>query len=134
MGEFEKAETEIRIFEKDFGTDGPVARYKVNLLTARAKTTPGIMEEDRIAILEQAQALATYFIKKFPYNKSLFSSYCEVGIEICKRTGKYEVYDDSIRELKQAEERTGDPDIPRLIARFEGRVRGYPKLGQDDWD
>jgi hypothetical protein len=126
MGEFEKAETEIRIFEKDFGRgDGPVARYKVALLTTRAKTTAGIMEEDRLAILDQARALAITSIKRFPYNKSLLTAYCDVGIEIHRRTGNYSVYNDAISELRAAEERIGDPDIPRLIARYEGRMRGY---------
>lgn len=122
MGEFEKAETEIRIFEKDFRRDGPVARYKVVLLTARAKTTQGIMEEDRLAILDQARALAIKSIRQFPHNKSLLTAYCEVGLEIHRRTGNYSAYDDAMSELRAAEDRIGDPDIPRLIARYESRL------------
>lgn len=49
-GAYEKAETEIRIFEKDFGADGPVYRYKIQLLLARAVRVPGILPEDRIQI------------------------------------------------------------------------------------
>jgi hypothetical protein len=125
MGEFEKAETEIRIFEKDFGRDGPVARYKVALLVARAKTSAGIMEEDRLAILDQARALAITSIKRFPFNKSLLIVYCDVAIEVYRRPGDSGVYDDAMFELRAAEERIGDPDIPRLIARYESRMRGY---------
>lgn len=132
MGEFEKAETEIRIFEKDFRRDGPVARYKVALLTARAKTTPGIMEEDRLAILDQARALATTSIRQFPYNKSLLTAYCDVGLEVHRRTGNYAVYDDAMAELRAAEDRIGDPDIPRLIARYESRIHGRPADTDDD--
>lgn len=126
MGEFEKADTEIRVFENDFRTDGPVARYKVQLLIARATSTPGLMEEDRETILRQAGAFAENAIRRFPNNKSLLAVYCEVGIEICRRYGDYTVYDAAIRELKDAEERIGDPDIPRIIARYESRVRGQP--------
>jgi hypothetical protein len=43
QGDFEKADTEIGIFNKDFGADGPVFRYRVNLMVARAKRTPGIL-------------------------------------------------------------------------------------------
>jgi hypothetical protein len=47
-GAYEKAEIEIRIFENDFGIDGPVYRYKVQLLLARSQNAPGLLEEDRI--------------------------------------------------------------------------------------
>lgn len=129
MGEFEKAETEIRIFEKDFRRDGPVARYKVNLLTARATRSSGIMEEDRLAILEQAHALAAHSIKRFPYNKSLLTAFCDVGVEIARRTGNSSVYEEAMSELRAGEERIGDPDIGRLIARYENRVVGHIQLG-----
>jgi hypothetical protein len=43
-GAFEKAETEIRIFNKDFGPDGPVHRYRVNLMVSRATRMLGILE------------------------------------------------------------------------------------------
>lgn len=46
-GDFDKADTEIRIFESDFGKDGPVSRYKISLLLARANGAEGIMPEDR---------------------------------------------------------------------------------------
>ncbi|ULA61509.1 MAG: SIR22 domain-containing protein [Nitrospira sp.] len=135
MGEFEKAEMEIRIFEKDFRRDGPVARYKVALLTARARTTPGIMAEDRLAILEQARGLATTSIQQFPYNKSLLTAYCEVGLEIYRRTGNYTVHNDAIAQLRAAEDRIGDPDIPRLISRYESRLLGHQVvIAEDDSD
>ena len=35
-GDYDQAETEIRVFESDFSLDGPVYRYKVNLMVARA--------------------------------------------------------------------------------------------------
>lgn len=126
MGEFEKAETEIRIFEKDFSADGPVARYKVVLLTERACKTVGIMEEDRLAILEQARALAIHSIRRFPYNHRLLAAYADVGVEVYKRTGDYSVYDSAIAELKSAEERLCDPEISRLIAIYERRIMGQP--------
>jgi hypothetical protein len=124
MGEFEKAETEIRIFEKDLSRDGPVARYKVTLLTARATKTKGLMEEDRLKILEEAEAFARTSIQRYQNNKSLLTAYCEVGIEISRRTGSYEVYDAAMAQLKEAEERLADPDISRLIARYEGKILG----------
>ncbi len=124
MGEFEKAEVEIRIFEQDFRRDGPVARYRVSLLAARAKTTPGIMEEDRLAILEQAGSLAKASIQQFPYNASLLSAYCDVAIEVYRRTANGNVYEDAISELRAAVERIGDPNLQRVVERYESRFGG----------
>lgn len=134
MGELEKAETEIRIFDKDFGRDGPVARYKVALLTARATRTPGIMEEDRLAILEQARDLAATSTRRYPNNKALLAAYCDVGLEIYRRTKDFKVYDAAMAELKAAEERLGDPDVTRLVARYAARIQGVPVEDADTGD
>lgn len=124
LGDFEQADTEIRIFDKDFGRDGPVARYKVSLLAARAEHTPGIMDEDRLAILSQARELAVTSIRRFPQNKNLLASYCDVGLAIFKRTGSLEAFDDAMGQLKVAESRLGDPEISRLVMRYERSLSG----------
>lgn len=122
---FEKAETEIRIFNKDFGAEGPVHRYKVRLLTARAVHTHGIMDEDRIVILEQAQDLAIAGADRYPHNKNILTEYAEVGIEYYRLTGKYTIFDDAIERLKAAEERLSDPEITSIISRYERRIAGH---------
>jgi NAD-dependent SIR2 family protein deacetylase len=122
--EFEKAETEIRVFNYDFGPDGPVHRYKITLMVARAARAPGLLDEDRVAILEQAQELASSGIAKFPNNKSILSAYAELGVEYLRRTGQYTFFDAAMDELKAAETRLGDPDITTIISRFERRAAG----------
>ncbi|MDR5794515.1 hypothetical protein QCE49_14130 [Caballeronia sp. LZ008] len=92
------------------------------MITSRAGRSPGLLKEDRIAILNQARELAIASIARFPNHKSVLPAYCEVGIELCKLTGAYKVFDDAISELKAAEERVGDPEISKIIARFEARV------------
>lgn len=125
QGAYPKAETEIRLFSKDFGSfDGPVQRYRVKLMISRAVVTPGIMEEDRIAILEQANTIAVAGVERFPYNKNVLSVYAELGIEYYKRTGSYDIYDSAMERLKAAEEDVGDPDISSMIQRFERRLGG----------
>lgn len=124
LGQFEKAETEIRIFDHDFRTDGAVMRYKVSLLTARAIHTPGILEEDRLAILNEAKERALQALARFPDHKYIHSAHCELGIEIYKRTKDFSVYDFAMTELKKAEERVGDPELSKLIARFERQISG----------
>lgn len=124
QGEFEKAETEIRVFNFDFGPDGPVHRYRITLMVARAARAPGLLDEDRIAILEQAQELASSGIARFPNNKSILAAYAELGVEYLRRTGKYTFFDAAMDELKAAETRLADPDITTMISRFERRAAG----------
>jgi len=121
QGHYERAETEIRVFNKDFGSDGPVHRYKIQLKTARARHTPGILEEDRIAIMEEAHELAVIGAQRYPKNRSVLGAYAELGIEFLKRTGSHEVFDEAIDHLK-ALEAMGDPDVSSMIARFERRT------------
>jgi hypothetical protein len=124
QGHFEKAETEIRLFDKDFGADGPVHRYKIKLLVERAVRSPGILPEDRIAILEEAHELAVQGVSRFPINKNILSAYAELGIEYYRKTGEYVYFDEAIEKLQIAEEKLGDPQISSLIAMFQRRIAG----------
>lgn len=128
MNEFESAEAEIRVFTKDFREDGPVHRYKVLLLVARAKNSPGLMEEDRLVILNRAKDLAIAGIRKYRDNKHMLYTYCEVGIGIYKRSGDLSVFADAIRETKAAEKVLGDPEVSRRIDDFERRVIGQTNM------
>ncbi len=124
MRQFEPAEAEIRLFAKDFREDAPIHRYRVRLALERAMHSPGILEEDRLVILDRARELSVSGLRKFPNNKNMLFAYCDVGIEIYKRTGALEVFEDALREMKAAEQLIGDPDISRQIAYYERRVSG----------
>lgn len=121
---FPQAETEIKIFEKDFGADGPVHRYKVKLLLARATRAKGIMKEDRLTMLGEAQELAEEGIRRYSTNKNMLATYAEVGLEFVRMTGNYEVFDRAMEQLKRAEEELGDPQVSQIIARFQSRISG----------
>lgn len=125
-GEYDKAETEIRVFEADFGLDGPAYRYKVDLLVARASRSPGLMREDRVRILEDGRDLAQMGMNRFSLNKTLLTSYAELGLEYYRLIGSYEVFDDAMGKLRDAEEQLGDPDVSRIISRLTRRVQGKP--------
>ena len=119
---FEQAEAEIRLFSKDFQEDGPVYRYRIILALQRAKKSPGLLEEDRLVILNRARDLAVGGVRRFSGNKSMLSTYCEVGLELYRRTKDTGAFDDAIMKMKQAEEYVGDPDISRQISYFERRM------------
>jgi hypothetical protein len=128
-GDFEQAQTELRIFDKDFrGGDGPSARYKINLLVARAAHTPGILREDRLAILEQARDSANTAIRRFPDSKGVLSAHCEVGYEIFRLTGRMAVLDEAMDGLRAAETRLGDPDITDMIRKMDRRTAGLTQV------
>ncbi|WP_454877228.1 SIR2 family protein [Pseudomonas aeruginosa] len=130
INELEKADTEIRLFENDFKADGPVHRFKIMLLLARADRTSGILEEDRIAILERASTYAKDVTERFKDNKDILRTYCDVGVEIFRRTKDFSVFDDAMGKLKQAEERIGDPDITSIIVYYQRLVSGLDFGGQ----
>lgn len=121
LSEFEQAYTEIRIFDKDFGTDGPIARYKIDLEVARAVRTEGIMPEDRLAILETARELAVSAVRKHRQAPAVFTAYCDLGVELFRLSGRIDVFEDALEKLRDAELRLGDPWITR-------KVRHYSRL------
>lgn len=124
IGDFEKADGEIRIFEKDLGRDAPVMRYRIKLLIGRALETRGILPEDRVAILCQARDAALQAILRLPDNKLLLGIYCEVGVEIYRINGDYATYDEAMLRLKAAEANVGDPDLSKIIRRYERIMAG----------
>ena len=87
-------------------------------MIARAVRTPGILEEDRIAILEQARELAVVGVERYPYNKNILIAYADIGVGYFRRTGSYKFFDEAINQLKLAEDRLGDPDIAATISRL----------------
>lgn len=122
--QFEKAETEIRIFEKDLGPDGSIAKYKIDLMIARACNTKGLMDEDRLAILVEARIAAIAAVERYKYRTNVLFAFAEVGIETYRLSGKLDVFDEAMAALKAGEERIADPEITRAIARYERRVFG----------
>lgn len=124
LEQFDPAEAEIRLFEKDFGrSDGPVVRYKINLTAERALRSRGLMDEDRAAIITEAAEMAAAAVRRFRSNKAILTAYCEVGLAAARLTGSSNIFDRAIAEMKEAEEKIGDPDISRLIANLESKMR-----------
>ncbi len=122
LDDFESAEAEIKAFKSDFRIDPPTARYQINLATARATRTRGLMDEDRIALLGKTRDLAISLVSRFKNSNAVISAYCELGIETAKMTGNAELFEAGINLLKEAESRMGDPEMSRSIARLERRM------------
>lgn len=126
MGEFEEASTEIRIFESDFREEGPIARYKIDLMLARAENSPGLLEEDRVEILREATTYAASAIQRFGDNKYVLNAYAQAGLKWYKRTGGQEVFDAALDLLRDAEGRLADPEITSMITRISRTFSSTP--------
>ena len=131
LGKFDQAHTEIRIFEKDFGSDGPVARYSVNLMRARATETPGIMLEDRLVILEEARKLALNVIERFSLTPWVFGAYCIAFY--CRK--RYPKLDEALLQYRKIIETIAavSPDLDNLSPKYKDPrnplVRELAELG-----
>ena len=122
LGHFDAADTEIKVFRADFKVDAPTTRYRINLATARAIRVKGLMHEDRVALIGKAEEIGADAVRRFKNVKGVLGAYCEVGVETAKLTGRYSVFDKAIKLLKIAEEQGEDPEISRMITRFERRM------------
>lgn len=122
LEQFDLAETEIRIFRNDLGGDGPVARYQVSLLLARAAEKSGLLDEDRLVILRQAEALASAAVHRFGNNRNVHAAYCDVGLDLIKLANDFSAYDAAILGLKNLEAKTGDEEVTKLVRFYERRV------------
>ena len=121
LEKFDLADTEIRVFKTDIGSDGPVARYQIALLVARAIHTPGIMAEDRMVILRKAESQAAASAERYSNNRNVLAAYGDVGIEILKRSKDDSCIDNALKALRDAESRTGDEDIGKTLRTYERR-------------
>jgi hypothetical protein len=120
---YDEADTELRLFEKDFGRlDGPANRYRIEAATSRALHTPGILAEDRVTLLRRTLETASAIVRRYPYNKGILGAYCELGLGLASLTADCSAFDQGIELLRTAERITGDADIPRVVSRLERRM------------
>lgn len=127
MDKYEQAETEIRVFENDFRSDGAVARYKIALAVRKSRRAKGLLDEDRLAILLQMVPYARARSKRYRDNKYFLREYGNLGVEIFKRSGDASCFDDAMEVLNDAYSRLGDPEIVAMVRRFESDMRGMTR-------
>lgn len=130
LGEYDQAATEIRIFTKDLRKDGPTARYEIELIVARAVRTPGLMDEDKRVLLADALALTQVAVGRFPYHKGVLKAFCELGLAKFRLFGEIETFDAALDAVRAAENEAGDPEIGKMLTRYENRI----SAGRDDRD
>lgn len=103
------------------GADAPIDRYKVRLLVARAKMTPGISEGDRDALLRKAYELAEKNIARHKDDKHSYGSLCDVAVNLVERGETVHVLDEAIARMREGAERILDPEMMQQVRRYEDR-------------
>lgn len=126
IGDYEGARTEIRLFENEIRLDGPVQRYKVKLLLARARHSKGLMQEDRISLVRQAASMAEEGAKRFKFDKNICVAFLEVGVAYFKLTKDESIFDQAMKAAKATYDRLLDPEFRRRIRHFEGLRQRFP--------
>ena len=121
MRKVDEAAQAIRLAEETVGSDRPIARYKVRLAILRAETTPGILREDRVAILNHAEGLALETVKKYPDDRFAYLAYTELGTAVAETSGNTHMLDDAISMMSEAADRILDPEMSQDLARLERR-------------
>lgn len=115
----EETEYLIRDAIAAVGSDAPIDRYKVRLLTTRAEHTNGISESDRLALLRKAYELALKNISKHKNDKHSYRVLCEVAVKLVDRGEDHHLLSEAIARMRTGSEVILDPDLDRELRRYE---------------
>lgn len=86
------------------------------------------MVEDRGALILEAANMAEFAISKYVDDKNMFRSYCDVGWAYLRITGKWKIFDEAMLQIRRLEDRIPDPDITRIVSRFEAIASRYSQM------
>jgi GTPase SAR1 family protein len=122
------ADSAIVAAKKSIGSDPIVERYNAVLAYRRAINTEGILDEDRVAMLKEAERIARQCVVRNPLDRYNFRTLSDVAVELLSRTGKSELLVETIDWMKREEADAADPDFVRDRRGLEQRLRQF---GQD---
>lgn len=125
LGRVEEADLAIRQMREDIGQDSVCDRYRVRLAVMRAEDTHGIMESDRIAMMDEAERIARRCVRDSPGDKHAYSSLAMVATARVRRHGMSDLAIETVGIMKRAEEWILDPELARNRRRLEQLVSDY---------
>jgi hypothetical protein len=124
-GKTEAAGQAIREAESAVGLDSPIHRYKVLHAIQRAEATDGILDEDRSAMLANAEKIALEGLSKFKNDKYSYMAYGSVGLALAENLADSAILDDAIRRMRRAAEDLLDAGLDRSLGQLEERRRQW---------
>lgn len=132
-GELGEAERQIGLFEQAIGNDTIVNRYKAMLAMQRAEATQGILDEDRQAMLLEAQSLALKCIYGNPMDRYNYRVLGDIGLMFRNRFDDTSILDQAIDLMRDAGSDIGDPDFIQERQQLESSRRvGRTDRGADE--
>jgi hypothetical protein len=129
IGELDSADQEIQVATEEIGKDSVIDRYRVGLALQRAEATPGIMDEDRLAMLKSAQTLALQCATENSNDRYNYRILCEVAVAIMRRSQDSKPLEEAIERMRDAELKLLDPELSRDRRHFEQMYRTHIYLG-----
>lgn len=120
--DFSAAAKAIADAENSVGTDPPLNRLKVQLQTKKAERTPGILHDDRVAMLRSAASIALDGIQRYSFDKYAYITYAQVGWNIAQMSGDASVLRDAVDRLVVAAEKTLDPMLQGEINDYQAKL------------
>ena len=118
-GNFEEASYAIRDAKASVGADGPIDRFSVRLLVARAENLSGITEADRTALLRQAYELATKNVGRHKFDKYSYYVLCDVATKLVEKGESPYILEEALDRARAAAEVILDPDLDQKLNRYE---------------
>ncbi len=127
-GDLAEAEHSIATSRRDIGQDNIVDRYQAVLTLRRSEQLPGLLDEDRYALLLEAERLATSCVRKQPMDRYNYKVLADIGLALASRFSELRVVDDVIELMKQAEGDIADAEFARDRRNLETQRRRYATL------
>lgn len=127
-GQLDRAGQAVRQAEEDLGEDPILLRYRVKLAMSRAENSPGLLPEDRGAMLREAQSIAVRSIDRYGKDKFPYITYAEVAAVIADKLGDSNVLVDAVDRMREASERLLDPHLVDQLANYESLLRRVQQL------
>ncbi len=124
-GDLPEAERSIAASQRAIGQDNIIDRYRVVLALRRSEQLTGLLDEDRRALLLEAERLARACIKKQPMDRYNYRALADVGIAFATRFSDVRVLSDAIGLMKNTESDIPDGDFARDRRTLESLLRRH---------
>lgn len=116
--------TRALIEARDAIRPNPVlARYEVLILLRRADLTQGLMDEDRIAVLLDAEGRAKQNLHRYPSDMHTYRMYGDVATALAQRGAGMEFLTAAVASMREAEQSILDPAFAEMRRRLETELR-----------
>ena len=100
-----------------------LARYEVLLLMRRAEVTDGLMDEDRIALLLDAEGKAAKNMNRYSTDMQTFRIYGDVATALARRGAGTDYLQHSLDTFRNAESSIPDPQFSEMRRHVESALR-----------